>query len=93
MNGRTRVKICGITRPEDALQAARFGVDALGFVFVPASARCIDVHDAAAIIRDLPAFVVPVGLFLDAPESTVERALHAIPGLVPQFHGQETASE
>ncbi len=93
MAGRTRVKICGITRLEDALQAAQLGVDALGFVFVPASARCIELDKAAAIIARLPAFVVPVGLFLDASERAISEALQAIPSLVPQFHGRESASD
>lgn len=93
MAGRTRVKMCGITRLEDALHAAQFGVDALGFVFVPASSRYIELAEAAAIIAKLPAFVVPVGLFLDASEETISEALQALPSLVPQFHGRETADE
>lgn len=93
MAGRTRVKICGITRLEDALQAAQLGVDALGFVFVPASTRCIDVEAAAAIVKALPAFVTPVGLFLDASDTEVQGTLKAIPELVPQFHGRETPAQ
>ncbi len=93
MTERTRVKICGFTRLEDALAAARLGVDALGFNFVPASSRYVDVEKAAAMVRALPAFVIPVGLFLDAPSQVVEDALERIPGLVPQFHGVETPEE
>lgn len=91
MTGRTRVKICGITRLEDALHAAHVGADALGFVFVPASKRCIGLDAAAAMLRQLPAFVTPVGLFLDAPASEVRNALDLMPSLVPQFHGVESA--
>ena len=90
---RTRVKICGITRLEDARLAVSLGADALGFVFVPASSRHVSVAAARDIARRLPPFVTRVGLFLDAPRETVERALEAIPGLVPQFHGRETAAE
>lgn len=90
---RTRVKICGITRLEDARLAVSLGVDALGFVFVPASARHVTVEAARDIARRLPPFVARVGLFLDASRETVERALDAVPELVPQFHGRETATE
>ena len=92
MTARTRIKICGITRPEDALAAVEAGVDALGFVFVPASARSIEPEAAADIAALLPAFVARVGLFLDAPAEHVARALDAVPDLVPQFHGTESAA-
>ena len=88
---RTRVKICGITRLSDALCAARLGVDALGFVFVPASKRYIKPEDAAEIVASITPFVTIVGLFLDAQESEVENVLSLMPQLVPQFHGQESA--
>lgn len=87
---RTRVKICGITRLEDALVAEDLGVDALGFVFVPASKRFISPSAAADIVRQLTPFVTVVGLFLNADRSTVENALAELPDMVPQFHGQET---
>lgn len=90
MTERTRVKICGITRLEDAQQAARFGADALGFVFVPESKRYIDIDAAAGIVNRLPAFTVPVGLFLNADAAIVREALHAMPTLLPQFHGDES---
>jgi len=92
MQARTRIKICGITRLEDALFAANAGADALGFVFVEASKRYITAMDAAAISAQLPAFVTRVGLFLDTPESDVEAALQQMPELVPQFHGNESAA-
>lgn len=93
MNTRTRVKICGITRLEDALEAARAGADAIGFVFVPESARAIEPEAARAIAARLPAFVTPVGLFLDASADDVQRAIEGWPELVPQFHGTESAAE
>jgi len=88
---RTRVKICGLTRREDARTAVALGADALGFVFVPASKRHVSVPDAADIAAALPPFVARVGLFLDAPVVDVLTALHAMPDLVPQFHGRESA--
>lgn len=87
---RTRVKICGITRPEDALVADQLGVDALGFVFVPASSRCITPAHAATLVEQLTPFVSVVGLFLNAQAAEVEHALKYLPAMVPQFHGQES---
>jgi len=88
---RTRVKICGITRLGDARAAVRLGADAIGFVFVPASGRRIELETARRIADALPSFVARVGLFLDAPREDVEAVLRTIPDLVPQFHGRETA--
>jgi phosphoribosylanthranilate isomerase len=87
---RTRIKICGVSRPEDVEAAVDAGADAVGFVFFAASPRAVDVARAAALARALPPFVAPVGLFVDAPADAVAHALDAIPGLVPQFHGRET---
>ncbi len=87
---RTRIKICGITRLEDALLGESLGADALGFVFVPKSKRYISFADAAAITSHLGPFTTPVGLFLDAPKEEVLQALEAIPDLFLQFHGQES---
>lgn len=89
---RTRVKICGFTRPEDAQTAVALGVDALGFVFVPASKRHVSVAAARDIAAAVSPFVTRVGLFLDAPVGEVEAALAAMPDLVPQFHGRESAA-
>ena len=88
---RTRIKICGITRTEDALAAEALGADALGFVFVERSKRKTDVSNAATISKRLGPFVQRVGLFLDAPAIEVREALQVIPGLIPQFHGREDA--
>ena len=71
---RTRVKICGITRTEDALAAARLGADAIGFVFCGSSPRHIGIDQARAIADALPPFVTKVGLFVDAAPEQVREA-------------------
>lgn len=86
---RTRVKICGFTRPEDALQAVRLGVDAIGLVFYSKSPRNVEIAQAQAIADGLPAFVTVTGLFVDeAPERINEVLRHVRIDLL-QFHGDE----
>lgn len=85
-----KVKICGITHLEDGLAAAEAGADALGFVFYERSPRCVTLEQAADIIRQLPAFLVKVGVFVDAPEETVVRAAGQCGLSLLQFHGDET---
>lgn len=90
MNKRTRIKFCGITRAADAQAAVALGVDALGFVFHPASPRYIDPFKAALIISGLPPFVAAVGLFVDVALEKV-RAIVGQSGLsIVQFHGNES---
>jgi len=87
---RVRVKICGITRLEDALLAASFGADALGFNLWPGSKRHVDPDAARAIVDHQPPFVTPVGVFVDQPPTTV-LALAAQAGVqVVQLHGDES---
>jgi len=86
----TLVKICGITRVEDALDAAALGASAIGLVFWPASPRAVDPVLARAIVEALPPLVTPVGVFVDQPESDVERIAAAVRLGVVQLHGRET---
>jgi indole-3-glycerol phosphate synthase / phosphoribosylanthranilate isomerase len=87
------VKICGITTVEDGVAAARAGADAIGFVFVPGSPRCVTVETARAISRALPPFVLRVGVFADLPPSEVERIAAAVALDIVQLHGDETPEE
>jgi phosphoribosylanthranilate isomerase len=88
---RTRIKICGITRREDALYAAELGVDAIGLVFYGKSPRYVPVARARQAIESLPPFVSVVGLFMNAQVSEVMAIMDEIPLDLLQFHGAETA--
>ncbi len=90
---RTRVKICGITRVEDALSAVEQGADAIGLVFYPPSPRYVSASQAAEIAQVLPAFVSVVGLFVDAPSADIEAVLSKVPIDLIQFHGNETPEQ
>lgn len=86
---RTRVKICGITRIEDALSAAACGCDAIGLVFYAGSPRYVAPRRAAEIVAALPPFVSTVGLFVDAPPEEVRAVCAQVPLDLLQFHGEE----
>lgn len=87
---RTRTKICGITRVEDAHAAAAAGADAIGFVFYATSPRFVAPSQARAIAARLPPFVTTVGLFVDAAKSQVEAVLQEVKLDCLQFHGAES---
>ncbi|MEZ5524360.1 MAG: phosphoribosylanthranilate isomerase [Pseudomonadales bacterium] len=87
---RTRIKICGITRPEDALAVAEAGADAIGLVFYPKSPRAVTIEQAVAIVNVLPPFVTRVGLFVDATPAELEAVLDRVELDVVQFHGNES---
>jgi phosphoribosylanthranilate isomerase len=89
---RTRIKICGITRVEDALAAAAAGADAIGLVFAE-SPRRVTAEQARAVCAALPPFVTTVGLFVDAPEARVREVLGQVPLDLLQFHGRETPED
>lgn len=86
---RPRIKICGITTPEQAMAAAESGADAIGLVFYENSPRAVDVETARAIADATPAFVSVVGLFMDASADRVTAILEAVPLELLQFHGRE----
>ncbi|EHJ91959.1 phosphoribosylanthranilate isomerase [Vreelandella boliviensis] len=88
---RTRIKFCGFTRGEDIDRAVALGVDALGFVMWPKSARSVNVEQLAALSARVPAFVTRVGLFVDQPAELIEQCLPYLDML--QFHGNETPDD
>jgi phosphoribosylanthranilate isomerase len=85
-----RVKICGITRLEDALEAVRLGADALGFNFWQGSKRYISPAAASALIARLPPFVTPVGIFVNQSEEEIVAAARDSGVRVLQLHGEES---
>jgi len=85
-----RVKICGITRAEDALAAADAGADALGFMLYKSSPRCVTPAQAGAIIRTLPPFVARVGVFVNPTKTEVRAAIAGCGIDTLQFHGEES---
>ncbi|MBV8468804.1 MAG: phosphoribosylanthranilate isomerase [Burkholderiaceae bacterium] len=90
---RTRIKICGLTREADVDAAIEAGADAIGFVFYEKSPRAVTPARAAELARRLPPFVNPVGLFVNAPQTLLAQALQALPQMLLQFHGDESATE
>ncbi len=87
---RTRIKVCGFTRVDDALAAVAAGVDAIGLVFYPPSPRNVSVEQATEIVRALPPFVTSVALFVDASRDTVLATRDAVGFDLAQYHGDET---
>jgi len=90
---RTRVKICGITRPEDGRAAAQAGADAIGLVFYAKSPRYVALQQAQTICRELPPFVSVVALFVNALYEQVAAVLDSLPVDLLQFHGTEPAQQ
>jgi phosphoribosylanthranilate isomerase len=93
MNQRTRIKICGLTREADVDAAVAAGADAIGFVLYAKSPRHVTVQRATELAQRLPAFVTPVGLFVNASAAEIAAAASAMPTLLLQFHGDETPRE
>ena len=90
---RTRIKICGLTRPQDVRAAVDLGADAVGFVFYPPSPRAVSIEQAAELVAMLPPFVTAVGLFVNATEDEVNSVLARVPLQLLQFHGDEAESD
>ena len=90
---RTRIKICGLTREADVAAAVAAGADALGFVLYEKSARHVTLARAVALIQQLPPFVTPVLLFVNAEPQALADATLALPQALLQFHGDETPAQ
>lgn len=90
---RTRIKICGLTREADVAAAVEAGADAIGLVLYERSPRHVSVARAAALARQLPPFVTPVLLAVNAAPSVLQAATEAVPNAVLQFHGDESAAQ
>lgn len=90
---RVRVKICGITRVEDALSAVESGADAIGLVFYEPSPRNVSIEQAIEIANKIPAFVTIVGLFVNADSEFVRSVVSRVGLDLLQFHGDETPQE
>ena len=88
-----RVKICGITRAEDARLAATLGAAAVGFIFWPASPRYVDPSRARTIVSQLPPFVTPVGVFVNQPIEHVLAVARLAGVSAIQLHGDEIAGD
>lgn len=88
---RTRIKICGVTRVEDALCAARAGADAIGLVFYAASPRLVTLDQATMISSALPPFISTIALFVNAPRNEIDKTISHLRPSMLQFHGDETA--
>lgn len=84
------VKVCGITRPEDAFLAAELGAAALGFIFWPRSPRFVEPAEAQRIVAMLPPMITPVGVFVDQPVEHVRRVAQQVKLGALQLHGAET---
>jgi len=88
---RTRVKICGITRRQDAEIAIEMGADAIGLVFYEPSPRAVTIAQAKLILEQLPPYITAVGLFVNADSSFVQQCIDQLPLNLLQFHGDEPA--
>ncbi|KRB84622.1 phosphoribosylanthranilate isomerase [Noviherbaspirillum sp. Root189] len=93
MTQRTRIKICGITRPEDLRAAIASGADAIGLVFYAKSPRHVTAEDAASLLSAVPPFVTSVGLFVNASPEEVAATVRTAPVSLLQFHGDESMEQ
>jgi len=93
MSARTRIKLCGLTRPADVSAAVALGADAIGLVFYPPSPRYVSPAQAGQLLAELPAFVSAVGLFVNPTAAEVQACIKAAPISILQFHGDETVAQ
>ena len=90
---RTRTKICGITRIQDINSAVHAGADAIGLVFYPPSPRHVNIEQAQGLLRNIPAYVQVVGLFVNATAEEIAAVLKQVPLDILQFHGDESPKQ
>ena len=90
---RTRIKICGVMRPEDAAAAGALGADAIGMIFHPASPRNISVERARLVVAQVAPFVTPAGVFVDASVAQIQEVTAALGLRVVQLNGKETPAD
>ncbi|WP_425194969.1 phosphoribosylanthranilate isomerase [Paraburkholderia phenazinium] len=90
---RTRIKLCGLSKPEDVAHAIDLGADAIGLVFYPPSPRSVNVAQALELVRDVPPFVSVVGLFVNATPDWMSEVVSNVPLTMLQFHGDETPQQ
>lgn len=90
---RTRVKICGVTRPEDAAAACALGADAIGMIFHPPSPRNISVERASLVMEQVAPFITPVGVFVDSSPALVMEIAAVLGIRVVQLNGNETPDD
>jgi phosphoribosylanthranilate isomerase len=87
-----KVKICGLTNAEDAAMAVEAGADAVGFVFHKESPRCAEAAVVRAIVKTLPPFVLPIGVFVNEDSKVVRDVMDSCGLVLAQLHGDETAA-
>jgi phosphoribosylanthranilate isomerase len=90
---RTRIKLCGLSKPEDVRHAVGLGADAVGFVFYPPSPRSVSVAQAVELIRHVPPLVSAVGLFVNASAEWMREVTSNVPLTLLQFHGDESPEQ
>ncbi len=93
MNSRTRIKLCGLSRPQDIQAAVEQGADAIGLVFYAKSARYVTPQQAGALVHGLPPYISVVGLFVNASLAEIQQVLQHAPLGMLQFHGDETPQQ
>jgi phosphoribosylanthranilate isomerase len=93
MPHRTRIKLCGLSKPDDVAHAINLGADAIGLVFYPPSPRSVSIAQAVELVHDVPPFVSVVGLFVNATPDWIREVVSNVGLTLLQFHGDETAEQ
>jgi phosphoribosylanthranilate isomerase len=92
-DGRTRIKLCGMTREEDVDAAVALGIDAIGLIFYGPSPRYVSIEQAARLVARLPLSIDAVGVFVDASRAHIDEVLDRVPLTLLQLHGDETPEQ